>query len=112
MSEPVHVTDGDFEKIVMQSPIPVIIDFWAPWCGPCRMIAPTLEKLATEYDGKLIVAKVNVDEEQGWAGKFGIQNIPTILFVVNGKIVHSQVGALPESMLREVVTQFLDVATG
>lgn len=107
--EPIHITDEAFEKIVMQSSIPVIVDFWAPWCNPCKMIAPTLEKLAKEQDGKLIVAKVNTDEYSEWMQKFGIQGIPTLLFVSGGKVVHRQVGALPERMLREVVTQFLDV---
>jgi thioredoxin 1 len=109
ISEPVHVTDMAFEKTVLQSTVPVIVDFWAPWCGPCRMVAPTLDKLAKEYAGKLLVAKVNTDENAEWAMKYGVQGIPTMLFVANGKIVHRQVGALPEPMLREIVTQFIDV---
>ena len=107
--EPIHITDDTFEKVVMQSPIPVIVDFWAPWCNPCKMIAPTLDKLAREQDGKLLVAKVNTDDHAQWMQKFGIQGIPTLLFVSNGKVVHRQVGALPERMLREVVNQFMDV---
>lgn len=107
--EPIHITDEAFDKIVMQSSLPVIVDFWAPWCNPCKMIAPTLEKLAKEQDGKLIVAKVNTDEYSEWMQKFGVQGIPTLLFVSGGKIIHRQVGALPERMLREVVTQFMDV---
>ncbi len=74
------------------------------------MIAPTLEKLAKEYDGKLIVAKINTDDNQEWMAKYDIQGIPTVLFVSNGKIIHRQVGALPERMLREIVTQFMEVA--
>jgi len=108
-SEPIHITDEAFEKVVMQSPLPVIVDFWAPWCGPCKMIAPTLEKLAKEQEGKLIVAKINTDEHSEWMQKFGIQGIPTLLFVSGGKVVHRQVGALPERMLRDVVTQFMEV---
>ncbi|MEA4909846.1 MAG: thioredoxin [Anaerolineaceae bacterium] len=108
-SEPVHVTDDAFEKTVLQSPIPVIVDFWAPWCGPCRMVAPVLDKLANEYSEKLLVAKVNTDENPDWATRFGVQGIPTMLFVAGGKVVHRQVGALPEGMLREVVTQFMSV---
>ncbi len=108
-AEPVQVTDDAFEKVVMQSLVPVIVDFWAPWCNPCKMIAPTLEKLAKEQEGKLIVAKVNTDENPEWMNKFGVQGIPTLLFVSGGKVVHRQVGALPERMLREVVTQFMDV---
>jgi thioredoxin 1 len=107
--EPIHITDDAFEKVVMQSQVPVIVDFWAPWCNPCKMIAPTLDKLAKEQEGKLIVAKVNTDENAEWMNKFGVQGIPTLLFVSGGKVVHRQVGALPERMLREVVTQFMDV---
>jgi thioredoxin 1 len=107
--EPIHITDDAFEKVVMQSPIPVIVDFWAPWCNPCKMIAPTLEKLAHEQDGKLLIAKVNTDENSDWMNRFGVQGIPTLLFVSRGKVVHRQVGAVPERMLREVVTQFMEV---
>ncbi|MBK8784040.1 MAG: thioredoxin [Anaerolineales bacterium] len=108
-AEPIHITDESFEKIVMQSTVPVIVDFWAPWCNPCKMIAPTLDKLAQENEGKLIVAKVNTDDHAEWMQKFGIQGIPTLLFVSDGKVVHRQVGALPERMLREVVAQFMEV---
>ncbi|GAB4451876.1 MAG: thioredoxin [Anaerolineales bacterium] len=110
-SEPINVTDAAFEKTVLQSPIPVIVDFWAPWCGPCRMVAPILEKLAKEYDGKLLVAKVNTDENPEWMMKYGIQGIPTMLFISGGKVVHRQVGALPERMLRDTVSQFLEVVS-
>jgi thioredoxin 1 len=111
IDEPLHVTDEAFEKTVLKSPIPVIVDFWAPWCGPCKMVAPALDKLAKEYAGKLIVAKVNTDEQIEWAQKFGVQGIPTMLFVANGKIVHTQVGALMEGPLRETVADFLEVAS-
>ncbi len=111
INEPINVTDAAFEKTVLQSSLPVIVDFWAPWCGPCRSVAPILEKLAKEYAGKLLVAKVNTDESAEWAQKFGVQGIPTMLFIVNGKIAHTQVGAMPEGMLRNVVSQFLEVAT-
>lgn len=109
INEPIHVTDAAFEKSVLQSSLPVIVDFWAPWCSPCRMVAPILDKLANEMSGKLIVAKVNTDENNEWATKYGVQGIPTMLLISNGKIVHRQVGALPEAILREVVTQFLEV---
>lgn len=109
MSEPIHITDAEFEKKVINSATPVIVDFWAPWCNPCKMIAPTLDKLAKEYDGKLTVAKINTDENQEWMMKYGIQGIPTILFFSEGKLVHRHVGALPERMLRDVVTQFMGV---
>jgi thioredoxin 1 len=109
ISEPLHVTDAAFEKSVMQSEVPVVVDFWAPWCGPCRMVAPVLDKLAKEYAGKMLIAKVNTDENPEWAQKFNVQGIPTMLFVADGKVVHQQVGALPEPMLRSVVDQFLNV---
>jgi thioredoxin 1 len=109
ISEPLHVTDAAFEKTVLQSEVPVIVDFWAPWCGPCRMVAPVLDKLAKEYAGKMVVAKVNTDENPQWAQKFNVQGIPTMLFVAGGKVVHQQVGALPEPMLRSVLDQFLEV---
>jgi thioredoxin 1 len=109
INEPIHVTDAAFEKTVLQSSLPVIVDFWAPWCGPCRMVAPILEKIAKEYAGKLIVGKVNTDENPEWAMRYGVQGIPTMLFVANGKIVHRQVGAVPEGMLREILDQFMDV---
>ena len=111
MSEPIHVNDIDFEKTVLQSAIPVVVDFWAPWCGPCRMVAPILEEISKEYDGKLIVAKVNTDDNPEWMMKYGIQGIPTMLFIANGKIVHRQVGALPERMLRDTVSQFMETVS-
>jgi len=110
ISEPIHVTDAAFEKTVLQSTIPTIVDFWAPWCGPCRMVAPVLDKLAKEYAGKLLVAKVNTDDNPEWAQRYNVQGIPTMLFVANGKIIHRQTGALPEPMLRDVVSQFMEVA--
>ena len=109
MNEPINVTDAAFEKAVLQNPLPVIVDFWAPWCVPCKMVGPILEKIAKEMPEKVVVAKVNTDENPEWATKYGVQGIPTILFVFNGKIIHRQVGALPEKMLRDVVNQFIDV---
>lgn len=107
--EPVHVTDAEFEEKVLKSSLPVIVDFWAPWCGPCRMVAPILDKIAKEQMGKLVVAKVNTDENPDWATRFGVQGIPTMLFVANGKVVHRQVGALPEPMLRDVLGEFMSI---
>ncbi len=109
MNEPIHVTDSAFQKTILESPVPVIVDFWAPWCGPCKMVAPVLDKLAKEYDGKLVVAKVNTDENQEWASRYGVQGIPTMLFISAGKVVHRHVGAVPEAMLRDAVDQFLEV---
>lgn len=110
MNEPIHVTDAAFEKVVLKSTMPVVVDFWAPWCGPCRMVAPALDKIAKEKAGKLVVAKVNTDENPEWAIKYGVQGIPTMLFIANGEVVHTQVGALPEPMLRQVLDQFLEIA--
>jgi thioredoxin 1 len=109
IDEPINVTDAAFEKAVLQSNLPVIVDFWAPWCGPCKMVAPTLEKLAKELAGKVVVAKVNTDDNPEWAQKYGVQGIPTMLLVSGGKIVHRQVGALPEPILRDIITQFVEV---
>ena len=107
MNTPLHVTDSEFEQQVLKSELPVIVDFWAPWCGPCRMVAPILDKIASENDGKLVVAKVNTDENIEYAQKYGVQGIPTMLFIHQGKVVHTQVGALPEGMLKDAVNQFL-----
>lgn len=110
ISEPIHVTDEAFEKVVLQSEIPVLVDFWAPWCGPCRMIAPVLEKFAKEFEGKILIAKVNTDENSENAMKYGVRGIPTLLFIANGKVAHSQVGVVPEPHLRDMVNEFLGVA--
>jgi thioredoxin 1 len=111
IEEPIHVTDDAFEKSVIQSDLPVVVDFWAPWCGPCRMVAPVLDKLAKEYAGKMMIAKVNTDDNPVWAQKFNVQGIPTMLFIADGKVVHQQVGALPEPILRNTVDTFLSTVT-
>ena len=109
MKEPVHVTDAAFEKAVLKSTVPVVVDFWAPWCGPCRMVAPVLEKIAGEYENKILVAKVNTDENQQYAMQYGVQGIPTLLFIANGKIIHRQVGFGGEAALRNVINEFIAV---
>ena len=83
INEPINVTDAAFEDTVVKSETPVVVDFWAPWCGPCKMVAPILEDIAKEYEGRLIVAKVNTDDNPEWAMKFGVQGIPTMLFVAS-----------------------------
>ncbi|MGD2058370.1 MAG: thioredoxin [Anaerolineales bacterium] len=107
-NEPIHVSDEAFEKTVLDSEIPVVVDFWAPWCGPCKMVEPILEQLAEDYAGKLLIAKVNTDEHAQWAQQFGVQGIPTMLFIADGKVVHQQVGAVPEPYLRDIVDTFLE----
>ena len=107
MAEPIHVTDKTFESTVLQSTLPVVVDFWAPWCGPCRMVAPSLDRLAKEYAGRLVVAKVNTDEHSAWAGRYGVRGIPTMLFVAEGKVVHQQVGAMPYEHLKRTVDKVL-----
>ncbi len=95
----IQVTAENFDAEVKQSSIPVLVDFWAPWCGPCRMIAPIVEEIATEYEGRLKVAKVNVDEAGDLAGAIGIQSIPTLILVKDGAIVHSSIGYVPKEQL-------------
>jgi thioredoxin 1 len=107
MSEPIHVTDAEFNDKVLQSPLPVIVDFWAAWCSPCRAIAPALERIAVEQDGRLIVVKVDVDENPMYSQQFGVQGIPTLVLVHKGQEVNRIVGALPEAKLKQAVTDFL-----
>jgi len=109
MNTPIHITDAEFEEKVLKSEIPVLVDFWAPWCGPCRMVAPILDKIASEQVGKLLVAKVNTDENNAWAMKYNVRGIPTMLFVNKGEVIQIQVGALPEAMLKETIQQFLEL---
>lgn len=94
-----EVTDSNFDELVLASGKPALVDFWAEWCGPCRMIAPYVEQIAEEYKGKAVVAKVNVDSCPGIAARYGIRNIPTILFFKGGEQVDKQVGAVPKSTL-------------
>ncbi len=108
IEEPINVADDAFEKTVLQSELPVIVDFWAPWCGPCKMVGPILETIAKDYAGKLIVAKVNTDENPKWAMEYGVQGIPTMLLIADGNVVHQQVGAVPEPFLKEMVDTFLE----
>ena len=100
----VHVTDDSFEQEVLSSETPVLVDFWAEWCGPCKMIAPVLEDIATEYNGRLKVCKVDVDSNPGTPEKFGIRGIPTLIVFKGGNVVDQKVGALSKTQL----AQFLD----
>lgn len=99
MSKPIKITDENFETEVMQSALPVLVDFWAEWCGPCHMIAPTVEEIAKEYDGKIKVGKVNVDENMNTAAKFGIRSIPTLLVFKEGKIAGQFIGVQPKNVI-------------
>ncbi len=107
MAKPVEVTDSNFEQEVINSGQPVVVDFWAVWCGPCKMIAPIMEEFANEYDGKIKIAKVDVDNNPNIAVKFGIRSIPTILFFKEGKIVEQVIGALPKSHFQEKIGKLL-----
>ena len=94
-----EITDANFEELVINSEKPVLVDFWAEWCGPCRMVGPIVAEMADEYKDKAVIGKVDVDNNPGVAGKFGIRNIPTLLFFKNGEVKDKQVGACPKSTL-------------
>ena len=98
---PVKVTDQSFQSAVLDSKTPVMVDFWAEWCGPCRQIASALEELANEYEGKLTVAKVNIDENPQVPTKYGVRGIPTLMIFQNGQVAATKVGALPKTKIKE-----------
>ncbi len=91
-----EITDASFDEVVLKSDKPVLVDFWAAWCGPCRMVGPIIEEIAKEYEGKAIVGKVDVDANQEFAAKYGVRNIPTVLLFKNGEVVDKQVGVAPK----------------
>jgi thioredoxin 1 len=99
MSKVIYTTDASFEADVLQAEVPVLVDFWAEWCGPCRMIAPVLDDLAQEYSGRLKIVKVNVDENSVSAATYGVRGIPTLLLFKNGQLVETKVGAVPKGQL-------------
>ncbi|MCI5707778.1 MAG: thioredoxin [Odoribacter sp.] len=101
------VNDSNFDEVVLNSEQPAMVDFWAEWCGPCKMMLPIVEEISAEFEGKLTVAKVDVDSSQGTAAKFGIRNIPTILFFKGGKVVDKQVGAVPKAALVDKINKLL-----
>jgi thioredoxin 1 len=101
MSKPVKIEDANFVEVVLQSKVPVLVDFWAPWCGPCRMVEPVVEELAGEYDGRVNFAKVNVDESPKIASQYGIMSIPTLILFKDGKPVSNMVGFRPKDELKK-----------
>ncbi len=98
MGKPIEITDSNYEQIITGGK-PVMVDFWAEWCGPCRIVGPVVEEMAQEYDGKVVVGKVDVDNNPSITAKFGIRSIPTLLIFKNGEIVDKQIGAVPKSIL-------------
>ena len=99
----VHVTDSSFEDEVLKSDTPVLVDYWAEWCGPCKMIAPVLDEIAKDYSGKLKICKLNIDENAETAPKYGVRGIPTLMLFKDGEVAATKVGALPKSKLKEWV---------
>ena len=102
-----QITDASFEEVVLKSDKPVLVDFWATWCGPCRMLGPVIEESATEYEGRVVVGKVDVDSNQDYAAKYGVRNIPTVLVFQNGEVVGRQVGVAPKNTYTEALDSLL-----
>ena len=100
-------TEANFEELVLNSDKPVLVDFWAEWCGPCRMVGPIIDELSTEYEGKAVIGKVDVDANQEFAAKYGVRNIPTVLVFQNGEVVGRQVGVAPKNAYAEALDSLL-----
>ena len=103
----IHVTDADFQEVVLNSDVPVVLDLWAEWCGPCRMIGPIIEEMSAEYEGKAKMVKIDIDENPETPVKFGVRNIPTVLFFKGGEVVDKQVGAVPKTVFVEKLEKLL-----
>ncbi|MFK7000789.1 thioredoxin [Flavobacterium oreochromis] len=101
------ITDATFDEVVLQSDKPVLVDFWATWCGPCRMVGPVIDEIATEYEGKAVIGKVDVDANQEFAAKYGVRNIPTVLIFQNGEVVGRQVGVAPKDAYTKAIDALL-----
>jgi thioredoxin 1 len=108
--EPLHVSDDTFQSEVVESDLPVLVDFWAPWCGPCRMLAPIIEELAADYDGRVVVGKVNTDENGDAPQRYGIMGIPTLIIFKDGEEVERLVGVRPKQAIVEKLDALLDAA--
>ena len=107
MGKPVHIDDNNFDTTVIKSEMPVLVDFWAPWCGPCKAVAPILDDLAKDYKGKIVIAKLNVDDSPQNASKYGVSAIPTMLIFKNGEPVQSIVGYKPKAELKKAIDEIL-----
>ncbi len=103
----IEVTDATFDEVVLKSDKPVMVDFWAAWCGPCRMVAPIMDQLTAEYDGKAVIVKVDVDANQKFAAEYGVRNIPTVLVFKNGEVVEKQVGVAPKATYAQKIDAHL-----
>jgi|TARA_B100000768_G_scaffold22107_1_gene19666 thioredoxin 1 len=102
-----EITDANFDELVLKSSKPVMVDFWAEWCGPCRMLGPIIEEISKDYDGKAVVGKLDVDSNQEFAAKFGVRNIPTVLVFKDGELVNRQVGVSPKNVYSESIDALL-----
>ncbi|MFO7601156.1 MAG: thioredoxin [Candidatus Desulfacyla sp.] len=107
MADLLHVSDADFDKEIVQADMPAMVDFWAEWCGPCKMVGPTVEALAKEYEGKIKIAKMDVDANRETPAKFGIRSIPTLILFKEGKVAHTIVGALPKADIEKELKKLL-----
>ena len=107
MNEPIHINEASFEKVVLQSPVPTMVDFWAPWCGPCRMISPLLDEIARENEGRFRIAKVNIDDEPALRERFNVRAVPTLFFFHQGELKDQLVGGAPKQAILEKLNQLL-----
>ena len=112
MAAPIKVSDASFQSDVLNAKRPVVVDFWAEWCGPCKMIAPALDELSTELNGRVTIAKINIDENPHTPQKYGVRGIPTMMIFSQGQVAATKVGALPKSKIKEWIEASIDVRSG